>query len=411
MNRLWLWLRWAWHSVPRTPRRGGGLSVWIYLWWTQRFTTHGKVVLVIIASMGLLVGIPGQTMVRLPLALFACAYLLAWIRTWLTAPLEGTWRFPQQIVEGQNFQLMVNVKNKRSRWFHSVGAGLYWEERWIVNGAGEEELIPLGPNAEVWVRVPLRALVRGPCRLRGPILTIHEPLGLMRARVGMDAPTLVLVRPRPLIPQGLEFLTQGAGGERFAMLLSAHGRSRDEVVGVREYQTGDSLRDLHHKAWARIGRPMSREYGQERGQGVVLVVETGCDSFLERSALDPMLRVALGLAQWLAEREVLGRFVLDGREVDLTSGANLTDIIAERLAAVEHPRWGRWPRLKVWAPEARPLGPVLAVGCAQSRSRAGAYDDEALFDKRIFVLPPGIPIAKNTPRDRILMLTAEGECT
>ena len=184
----------------------------------------------------------------------------------------------------------------------------------------------------------------------------------------------LLVFPRPFRVGTFSFLTSGASGVVFAPLLMPSLTRGMDFVGVREYHEGDSLRDLHHKAFARYGKPFTKEFETERGAGAILVLDVTARSLREKSAVEMLIRLAAGVGLWLLERKALGRFFIGDDEIALVQGDGGVSFL-EALARIPAASWleariSKGPRNsrnatsapKLWSPAARPLGPVLRMG-------------------------------------------------
>ena len=127
---------------------------------------------------------------------------------------------------------------------------------------------------------------------------------------------------------------------------------------------------LHHKAFARYGRPFTKEFEVERGAGVVLVVDVAARSIQEKYRVEPLIRLAAGVCHWLCDRGILGRLFIGDSEIALNADSRF-DACLEALARIPRAevfeRWVRGssvklPADKVWSPAARPMGPVLRLG-------------------------------------------------
>ncbi|MEN9307369.1 MAG: hypothetical protein RL173_1301 [Fibrobacterota bacterium] len=78
-----------------------------------------------------------------------------------------------------------------------------------------------------------------------------------------------------------------------------------EFHQLREYRRGDSLRSIDWKATARMGKPISREYQEERDQQVVILLDGGRRMLARDGRLshfDHVLESALSLA-WIAQKQ------------------------------------------------------------------------------------------------------------
>ncbi len=415
MRLIWRWIRFAWESIPRTPRRGGGISVWLFNWWQQRFTGPGKVMLVVWITLGLVEMIPGASAATIPLVLFSVAYFVTWLLTLVSPGLEASWIFPHAIRQGEVFVLRITVRNVGRRRIRDAGAWLFWEEKWMRPIGEPRSVDALEPGESAQIEVPVLAYSRGPCKLRGPVVYRVDPLGIMRSRRRVDSAVIPVIRPRSNSVQEFPFLSEGGSGMEFARLLHpTHGRS-SEFIGIREYRSGDEFRDIHHKAWARAGKPITREYGKEKGQGAIMIVETGCASFLERSVVENMLCWSIGIAKWLFDRGALGRFFIDSHEISIEGHGDVLDVIEDALARIPRPLWWAWQSPEPWEPEARPMGPVFAIGCSRSRAESwlggnGLLGMDALIAKRVLILPEELSgwHQRRDPSSRMLYLSQSG---
>jgi len=196
----------------------------------------------------------------------------------------------------------------------------------------------------------------------------------------------LLVFPRPLRVSAFPFLISGASGTVFAPLLMPSLTRGMNFVGVREYREGDALRDLHHKAFARYGKPFTKEFETERGAGAILVLDVTARNLREKSSVEMLIRLAAGIGLWLLERNALGRFFIGDDEISLvqadggesflealaripsaslletrSSKGSCDSRIAENSRNADNSR-KKASAQKLWSPAARPLGPVLRVG-------------------------------------------------
>lgn len=377
--------------------------MWLFNWWVQRFTGPGKTLLVVWTSLLAVAAIPGWSGALLPLGLGFCALSMAWLTTIVAPKLEAQWNFPSGITEGQSFSLIIHIHNSGLRELRDAGAWFFWADQWLQAQGEPRTVAKLAPGESARIVVPMRALRRGPFTLQGPLAFVLDPMGLMRRRCQVLQKTTVLVRPRMVAYEIENFLVRGTSGQEFSrVLLPQHHRST-ELLGVREYRAGDEVRDIHHRTWARLGKPFTKEFGKERGAGIVLVVETGCMRYLERRNVDAMLRIAAGVAQWLVERGVLGRFLLDGQEVPIPQGFGALETILDTLAEIPVPLWWAWPSPSVFSPSARSLGPVLAISCSpQWVSQDRAY--QGGICKRVLVSHTRI----SSQDERLLWIDAQG---
>ena len=238
-------------------------------------------------------------------------------------------------------------------------------------------LVAKGETAELACKV--QAKKRGAFEIPKVALILPEINGALRYAANAGTAEL-LVFPRPLRVSAFPFLISGASGAIFAPLLMPSLTRGMNFVGVREYREGDALRDLHHKAFARYGKPFTKEFETERGAGAILVLDVSARNLREKSSVEMLIRLAAGIGLWLLERKALGRFFIDDDEIPLVQ-ADGGESFLESLARIPpasllESRFSKGPRAsrnainsrnaasapKLWSPAARPLGPVLRVG-------------------------------------------------
>jgi len=86
-----------------------------------------------------------------------------------------------------------------------------------------------------------------------------------------------------------------------------------EVLRLREYRSGDPPRVIDWKATVRAGRLISRDFAQDRGLQIVILIDAGRSSALRAGNLDRFghyVNVAARLAQFAVEREDLVGLIL-----------------------------------------------------------------------------------------------------
>ena len=232
----------------------------------------------------------------------------------------------------------------------------------------ESELAMIAKGESAKLSCKMQTKKRGAFEIPKVAVILPEICGALRyaAKAGKAE---LLVFPRPLRVSAFPFLISGASGVVFAPLLMPSLTRGMNFVGVREYREGDALRDLHHKAFARYGKPFTKEFETERGAGAILVLDVTARNLREKSSVEMLIRLAAGIGLWLLERKALGRFFIGDDEISLVQ-ADHGESFLEALARIPPASFlitrGRGAASenapKRWSPAARPLGPVLRVG-------------------------------------------------
>ena len=217
----------------------------------------------------------------------------------------------------------------------------YYRWRWLLSrniGAEitEQPVPDLPPNVECSVSAQLTPLRRGVLRLTGTTVACPDPFGLFRSLRKLPCAQSVLIFPRryPMPALGLPgTMKYQLGG---VSLASSVGES-EEFVALREYRPGDPLRRMHWKSFAKLGKPIVKEYQEEFFVRHALVLDTfggprGGELFEEA------VSVAASLAFTIQNQDSLVDLMFAGpRAYCFTAGRGVGHIeqILEVLASVQ----------------------------------------------------------------------------
>lgn len=149
--------------------------------------------------------------------------------------------FPGQQTE---FELLLSKGGRRDHYAVHV--------RWPESSAALVNLVD-----ESAVAIPLHMPVqkRGWFRPGRLLLETTYPLGLLRCWTWIDLDLHALVYPRPLPSAELPGLSTDTPDGAAAAVLGS-----DDFYGIRDYQRGDSLRDIHWKGLAKGHGLQSKQY-------------------------------------------------------------------------------------------------------------------------------------------------------
>ena len=203
------------------------------------------------------------------------------------------------------------------------------------------------PQSHVDLDVRLTPLKRGPLHFRGTTLARTDPLGLFRGFVRQNDMQTLLVLPRryPLPPLNLPGSTRYQHGG--VSMASGIGES-EEFVALREYRRGDSLRRIHWRSWARINKPIVKEYQDEFFVRHALVLDTFGDITLD-PVFEEAVSVAASFAWTIPDQESLLDLMFVGTQaVCATTGRGVGQMerMLEILSAVKPCRENRFESLR-----------------------------------------------------------------
>lgn len=377
MNR-WRRASWTLRWVARTwPRGKDGRDpvTWVWKAFHEKTTPAGKALCGIWSAL-----LPISVLTRgnfggAAFAMVSAALVAGWLRTLRSPRARASASPPATMREEETVSVRVSLRATGKDLPVGIGAWIFRTGDGLDapgDGAAATR-VSMGAGT---VDVPLLALKRGLQVVEGASVLLPEPLGLFRSRSLEAACAQVLVLPRACRVVSLEALVEGPDAEEFAEALKLVA-GNGEFVGIRPWRDGDDMRSVHHRAWARTGRPMVRETERETGGGVVLSFSSDCETWTRRGLADPAISLAAGLARFLSERGALSGFLLDDAWVPLKGRDG---VLAVESALALLPGSGGWRRRRRFAPpgrDVRPKGPMLAVGFSRGFpsgiSKAGPF--------------------------------------
>ncbi|TAK94467.1 MAG: DUF58 domain-containing protein [Verrucomicrobia bacterium] len=198
----------------------------------------------------------------------------------------------------------------------------------------ELPLLPAGQTARA--RVELTPLRRGVLRFESCSFARPDPLGLFRSIARHKAEQAVLVLPKrywlpPVALPGLLKYQQGG------VAMASHVGQSEEFVSLRDYRRGDPPRHIHWRTWARVGKPIVKEFEDEFFVRHALILDT----FTERprsEAFEEAVSVAASFAcTVLTQESLLDLLFIGSSAYCFTAGRGLAhaDQMLEILASVQ----------------------------------------------------------------------------
>jgi uncharacterized protein (DUF58 family) len=227
-------------------------------------------------------------------------------------------RVPEQVLAGEPLTVEISVEN--TRWWMS--SWLLTVEDWIerVEGSGfgvqgsetasrvhERSEMHLGPSVPFWRWLPALLLPRQLFRMRtthaaaiiahvpargkaiatyritlhrrgryrfGPLrVSTRFPLALVRGQITLSANAACIVAPRlgKLLPEWASLLDAELVGDQ--RRHPQRGLSDGDYYGLRPWQSGDSLRWVHWRTTAKLGRPVVRQFERRKNRDVALLLD------------------------------------------------------------------------------------------------------------------------------------------
>jgi uncharacterized protein (DUF58 family) len=192
-------------------------------------------------------------------------------------------QLPSPLVAGEQFTVEFRVAN--TKWWLSTHL-LQIEDR-IERALGDSPDVarpepPLLATALI-PHVPANGSASGDYRLKlyrrgvyqfGPLRCgTRFPLGLVRGQITLPAKAKIVVAPHlgRLLPTWTNLIeAEQFGDER---RNPQRGLSEGDYYGLRPWQSGDSLRWIHWRTTAKLGRPIVRQFERRRSRDVAIILD------------------------------------------------------------------------------------------------------------------------------------------
>jgi len=194
----------------------------------------------------------------------------------------------------------------------------------------------LAPGGEGVIAAELTPVRRGVLRLIGTTVACPDPFGLFRSLQTIPGAESILILPKRHPMPGFEL----PGGMKYQLggvsLASSVGES-EEFVSLREYRPGDPLRRMHWKSFAKLGKPIIKEYQEEFFVRHALILDTFGNS-REEEVFEAAVSIAASLACTIQNQDSLLDLMFVGPEAYcFTSGRGVGHVeqMLEILASVQ----------------------------------------------------------------------------
>jgi hypothetical protein len=226
---------------------------------------------------------------------------------------------------------------KKSKIDKSLG---YYRWSWLITRKlcaipKPINLPPLPPNSQTEITLEIEPLHRGIARFHSFTIARGDPFDLFNACKTFSLPQSLLILPKiyqvpPVkLPGSRRYQSGGIA------LASSVGDS-EEFRALRDYRPGDSLRKIHWKSWAKIGKPIVKEEQDEFFVRHALIL----DNFQQEKysqLLEEAISVAASFACEVQTQESLLDLMFVGTEAycfTFGRGLSHTDKMLEILASV-----------------------------------------------------------------------------
>lgn len=244
----------------------------IYRWWDEQLTITGKPIFTI----WLIICIPATFQIGKP-AFYICIVL-------------GAFNFFNYMIAYFLVHLKVNINRNHTLATHAgdtlkgfidldnIGftnlKDIEVFERELPIGITQPEIpfiTDINKNSSTKIPFTLHTQIRGEYKLKSIIVATSYPFGLIRKIKVKKSPQEIIIYPQ-LLPVILPKHTPG-NSTLSNQQTKIYDLEQNEYIGNREYSFGDQFTTIDHKAWGRMGYPVTKVYQNdyEISMGVIFL--------------------------------------------------------------------------------------------------------------------------------------------
>jgi len=250
--------------------------------------------------------------------------------------VEEVFYTPKPSFEEFNNSTLWNLE--QTNWFDNYVGYPRWT--WLLfqrkGSIVKEHAMPeLAVGASCELRMELIPIRRGMIYFSGVRLSKPDPLGIFKALRILPCADQLLVLPKRYIIPPLHLPGRRKyqpGGVNLAMSVG----DSEEFLALREYRPGDPLRHIHWNSWAKLNKPVVKEFQDEFFVRHALVLDTFVHG-VSHTHFEEAVSVASSLACSVLNQDTLLDLLFIGHQAfTFTSGRGVghLDQLLKTLACV-----------------------------------------------------------------------------
>ena len=314
------WRAFMWSLVY--PHRGNRLLL----------TLPGGIVIAVAMGIAAAAYNTANNILFIALSLLLACMVFSGLLSWLNFK-NLSWRLRVQppLRAGRDHPVLVELHNNKQVL---PAYGLWFE----IGATGEKKAMRLPlrerleARGETFLEWTLKPATRG--RLTVELLTVGSlfPFGFLKKLIGSELKREVLVWPAPVEYQKFPLASWHQPGH--VERASRAGQGSD-LFALRTYARGDSHRQVHWKASARLRRLMVRQYAAETQTGFAIWVQTSSEAWARPEQFELMCSLAATMAEDLFRAGRLTSVAIDDEAPLPVRRAHDLERCLDRLALVK----------------------------------------------------------------------------
>lgn len=314
------WRAFMWSLVY--PYRGNRLLL----------TLPGAIVIAVVIGLGLAAYNTSNNILFIALSLLLACLVFSGLLSWLNFK-KLSWRLRVQAPSraGRDHPVLIELNNAKTLL---PTYGLWFD----VNATGEKKPVRLplrerlDATGETLLEWTVRPTARG--RMTVEIASVGSlfPFGFLKKLVGSELKREVLVWPALVEYQRFPLLSWHQPGHADR---SARAGQSGDLFALRTYARGDSQRQVHWKASARLRKLMVRQHAAETQSGFALWCRTGAEEWTRPEQFELMCGLAGTMAEDLFRAGRLVSVAIDDEAPSPVRRAHDLERFLDRLALVK----------------------------------------------------------------------------
>jgi uncharacterized protein (DUF58 family) len=270
-----------------------------------------RVALVVAGIVGLLALAIGDVGILLWAAALGAVAVAAtlWARTaWDGLEIDAAFE-PRRAFVGEDVEVRLTIANRKRLTLPIVRVIVRFPPGLTPNDdpdptalRGHRLRLSLGATSEATFRLPVVVGTRGEYWLDDLEIEVVDPFDLVpvRRRLAVERPLLVMPEPRSGVPlrivRRLPFGSPAAAARLF--------EDREHFAGVREYEPGDPMRQVHWRLSAHSGRLQTKRFEPTRSAEVLFAVDVANGEPFWHGVDPETAEETIGWASYLARQAI-----------------------------------------------------------------------------------------------------------
>ena len=306
-------LIWKWKSYPRNAGKYSILMQFYHIW-HEKISTMGRLLILLTLVATLLEFLPGITPLLLWIGLALLSLGMASVLTRKVKNIDVYLNLPSTVYAQEQTQIKTTVQSFQQKTIYAFRLKWFRLPDHVSSQAYDYEWHELKSLESFATKIPLQFSRRGIFNIPFPTLLKSEPLGLVHKRFRKKELQTIFVFPQKValkqFPQFKKKLRQ-----TYPNIKSLMGqKDKLEFSHTQEYHLGDDFKNVHHKSWAKRGKPVVKvSQSKKNNPKINFYIDLQKVDRIHQRLIEPMLSLACTLLDfWYQNGYEVVLFLVEG---------------------------------------------------------------------------------------------------